>query len=55
MTEQAAAFSRGMKNLQATGVPQPDAWEAIREQLEAPDFHDVVDKAPPDQETLGSN
>ena len=52
---QAAAFWRVTKNLQATGVPQPDAWEAIREQLEAHDFQDVVDKAPGDQETLSSN
>ena len=46
---------RVMKNLQATRVPQLDAWETIREQLEAPDFQDEVDKAPGDQETLSSN
>ena len=49
------AFWRVTKNLQATGVPQPDAWEAIREQLEATDFQDAVDKAPGDQKTLSSN
>lgn len=54
MTEQAAAFWRVMKNLQATGVPQPDAWEAIREQLEAPHYQDEVDSAPGDPETISS-
>ncbi len=44
-----------MKNLQATGVPQLDAWEAIREQLDAPDFQDEVDRAPGDPQTLSDN
>ncbi len=55
MTEQAEAFWRVMKNLQATGVPQSDAWEAIREEFEALDFQDEVGRALGDPETLSSN